>query len=352
VDDAINALAMQLVAIADTEIRDTASGIDIEMEVQKKELLDKLLCRAVNKLSARQEVEHVGAHSVRGARERNDSSGDPGINVVTPSDTLDLMPQLSQTGEGESGAGVTQLPVVIAVEDQYRWPSGKVRRKQSAWPQAFGRTKSYGGVVNGYAKVSPRSTKVVWKGVQESSELQEQANRIKDLDTLFVELIQGTKSQDRHKIADLGCMMTELAAGSEPLTNLVTDAVNSASYFDANDVGYAHDRFKKLFMTKPVAEAPNVRYTAEKGQAVVVKEQFEVECPWSDKNIVVPISESGIIEAAGALTTVSFPCVPYKVRAKFTPWMFAKYLSPVSSTLSKGLRSLDGLISEDKVVHP
>lgn len=31
-------------------------------------------------------------------------------------------------------------------EDQYKWAPGKVRRKQSMWPQAFGRTKSFGGI--------------------------------------------------------------------------------------------------------------------------------------------------------------------------------------------------------------
>jgi hypothetical protein len=223
-------------------------------------------------------------------------------------------------------------------EDQYKWAPGKVRRKQSMWPQAFGHTASYGGVVNGYAKSKSGPTKVIWKkGVQESAQLQEAANRIKKL---FLELVDATRKQDKDDIKHVGMVMKELADGSEGLTNVVTDAVNCAGYFDTNDVGYAYDRFKSIYLTEPITDAPDVRYTAEKGQAVIVKEQFDVACPDSNEVVTIPVDKVGIVEGTGTLTSVLFGDQAYKIMVKLPPSMVDNYLRPVSSSLSKRLNTL------------
>ena len=260
--------------ISNAQVTDTceADTPDVQKEQRKKGLFMALLCRVKQKIAA-----HEAA---------------------------------------EQGVDIT--------EDQYKWSTGKVRRKQSMFPQSFGRTRSYGGVINGHAKIAP--TRVAWKG-RTSSEMTEDVKRIRDIDKLFMELIAGTEARDDNKIRQVGYVLSELAAGSESLQEITKDAINCALYHDINDVGYAYDRFRKVFITKPIVETPDSDPTLIIGDSVVVKEQFEVSCDKVD--VAIPVGTTGIVEQHGVLTTIAFN--EPSINATMSPYMVSKYLTPTSN---------------------
>jgi hypothetical protein len=219
-------------------------------------------------------------------------------------------------------------------EDQYKWATGKLRRKQSMWPQSFGRSKSFGGVTDGFAIFTP--TKVTWRGMTRPARITEDVNRLSDLGDLFDALWDATKARDADRIDEVSCAMRLLASDSAALMSAVNDAVNGATYADINDVGYARDRFRSVFL--PRAAAPGGRQNQSAGAALVV-EQFEVES--LDGTFIVPANQVGMIESAGALTLVSFDAP--RLRVRMTPSMALRHLQPISRGFSA---RLDALLAE------
>jgi hypothetical protein len=185
------------------------------------------------------------------------------------------------------------------------------------------------------------------KGVRSLLRVTEDVGRLSDIDDLFDELITAAKQQDVNQISRVGSMMKRLAEGSEALSKVILDAVNCAAYFDVNDVGYAYDRFRKLFFMKPI-ESPLSRFTASKGQAVVVSEQLEIES--AQGTFIVPVGVIGSVHTPGKLMTIAFETDGSKLFADFTPALAGKYLRPVSSKLVRRLDRL--LLTEDAVEAP
>jgi len=184
-------------------------------------------------------------------------------------------------------------------------------------------------------------TTVLRKGVRNPIRVTEDVGRLSDIDDLFDELIKAARQQDVEQINRVGSMMKRLAEGSEALSKVIVDAVNCAAYFDVNDVGYAYDRFRKVFFTKPL-ESPLSRFTAGKDQAVVVSEQLEIES--EQGTYVVPAGTVGSVQKPGRLMTIAFEVDGSKLFADFSPALAGKYLRPVSSRLVHRLDRL--LLSE------
>lgn len=183
---------------------------------------------------------------------------------------------------------------------------------------------------------------VLRKGVRNPIRVTEDVGRLSDIDDLFDELIKAARQQDVEQINRVGSMMKRLAEGSEALSKVIVDAVNCAAYFDVNDVGYAYDRFRKVFFTKPL-ESPLSRFTAGKDQAVVVSEQLEIES--EQGTYVVPAGTVGSVQKPGRLMTIAFEVDGNKLFADFSPALAGKYLRPVSSRLVHRLDRL--LLSEE-----
>jgi len=226
------------------------------------------------------------------------------------------------------------IKALIDAEDFMR-----IEESQQNWP-----TRPYS---KGYATYA-RPIQSQRRGVRSIARITEDANRMSDLDDLFDELISAVKIQDGSAIDAVGVMMSRLAEGSEALTEVITDAVNSARYFDINDVGYAYDRFRKTFFTKPLESIP-ARFTADAGQSVIVVEQIDVECE-DEEGYTIPVNAIGLVEKSGRISSVLFDAGRDKISVSFTPTLAGRYLRPISSRLSNRLNDL--LISEQVVEPP